>query len=272
LAIFEPANAPHHWQPSALAAGPFAGLQGGAVASLLTAEIERLAAARNWGTAISASAWFLRPTPMAELRTQLSVLTEGGRVSVVDNTLWAVTEEAPCATVRVTLSRERAVEIPGFTSSVSEAADPERLPPRTIKAAHGRPWFMDAMDARAGDCIALFRLYHPIIDGAGPLSQVLGPADWTHGIGRPFQNVVADPNPNLTVQLFRQSQDMSKGAAVGGWVGVRAETRWRPSAGLGTGSGTLLDLTGEIGRVSMSVILVPFPKPERASKPVPARA
>lgn len=269
-AIFEPLESPHHWQPSALAAGPFAGLQGGAVASLLTAEIEALAVARNWGTAVAASAWFLRPTPMAQLRTQLSVLTEGGRVSVVDNDLWAVNEEAPCATVRVTLSRERAVEIPGFTDQVSEAVDPAQLPLRTIKAAHGLPWFMDAMDARAGDGVAWFRLRHAIIDGAGPLSQVLGPADWTHGIARPFQNVVADPNPNLTVQLFRQPQ--------GAWVGVRAETRWRPSAGLGTGSGTLLDLTGEIGRVSMSVILVPFPKaqsaqnPDVASKPVPARA
>jgi hypothetical protein len=264
LAIFESLDAPNHWQPSALAAGPFAGLQGGAVASLLTAEIEALADLRNWGTAISASAWFLRPTPMAELRTQLAALTEGGRVSVVDNTLWAASEEQPCATVRVTLSRERAVEIPGFAEPVSDPADPLLLPPRTIKAAHGRPWFMDAMDARAGDGVAWFRLHHPIIEGAGPLSQVLGPADWTHGIARPFQNVVADPNPNLTVQLFRQPQSA--------WVGVRAETRWRPSAGLGTGSGTLLDLHGEIGRVSMSVILVPFPRPEPAAKPVPARA
>jgi len=264
LAIFEPSKTPHHWHPSALAAGPFAGLQGGAVASLLTAEIEALAAARNWGTAIAISAWFLRPTPMAELRTQFSVVTEGGRVSVVDNTLWAVGEAQPCATVRVTLSRERAVEIPGFAEPVSDAVDPERLPPRTIKAAHGRPWFMDAMDARTGGGVAWFRLHHPIMDGAGPLSQVLGPADWTHGIARPFQNVVADPNPNLTVQLFRAPQSA--------WVGIRAETRWRPSAGLGTGSGTLLDVYGEIGRVSMSVILVPFPKPEAASKPVPARA
>ena len=85
-----------------------------------------------------------------------------------------------------------------------------------------------------------------------PLSSVLGPADWTHGIARPVQNVVADPNPNLTVQLFRPPS--------GPWVGVRAETRWRPAAGLGVGSGMLLDVHGEIGRVSMSVILVPFPK------------
>lgn len=263
MAIFEPGNLPHHWQPSALAAGPFAGLQGGAVASLLTAEIEALAEVRNWGTAISASAWFLRPTPMTELRTQLAVLAEGGRVSVVDNTLWAAGEAQPCATVRVTLSRERAVEISGFVDPTHVTADPSQFPPRVIKAAHGRPWFMDAMEARSGDEIAWFRLTQAIIEGAGPLSSVLGPADWTHGIARPFQNVVADPNPNLTVQLFRKPE--------GAWVGVRAQTRWRPAGGLGTGSGVLFDLHGEIGRVSMSVVLVPFPKAEPAkAAPVPS--
>ena len=192
---------------------------------------------------------------MADLRTQLSVVSEGGRVSVIDNTLWPAGEDQPCATVRVTLSRERAVEIPGFADCRQrEPVDPTRFPLRSPRAAHGQPWFMDAMEARAGDDVAWFRLDHAIIDGAGslPLSSVLGPADWTHGIARPVQNVVADPNPNLTVQLFRPP--------AGPWVGVRAETRWRPAAGLGTGSGMLLDIHGEIGRVSMSVILVPFPK------------
>ena len=76
------------------------------VASLLTAEIEALVAgSNNWGTAIAASV-VLQPTPMAELRAQLSV-EASGRVSVVDNTLWACGEAQPCATVRVTLLRER---------------------------------------------------------------------------------------------------------------------------------------------------------------------
>ena len=76
---------------------------------------------------------------------------------------------------------------------------------------------------------------------------------------------MADPNPNLTVQLFRQPE--------GRWVGIRAEARWRPAGGLGVGSGVLLDINGEIGRVSMSVILVPFPhqtKPEPAQSLAPA--
>ncbi|WP_225670387.1 acyl-CoA thioesterase domain-containing protein [Bradyrhizobium hereditatis] len=146
MAIFEPLG-PHRWQPTPLAAGPFAGLQGGAVASLLTAEIEAQAHQRNWGRAIATSAWFLRPTPMTELRTALSVVTEGGRVSVVDNTLWPAGEEQPCATVRVTLSRERAVDVPGFVEPAREAADPTQFPVRTRQAAHGGPWFMEAMEA-----------------------------------------------------------------------------------------------------------------------------
>jgi hypothetical protein len=253
LAIFEPLGEPHYWQPSALAAGPFAGLQGGAVAALLTAEVEAAAARRKWGTAISATAWFLRPTPMAHLRTRLVVVTEGGRVSVVDNTLWPDNEDQPCATVRVTLSRERGVEVPGFAEPEGAPVDPSRFPLRTRQVAHGRPWFMDAMEARKGDDVGWFRLNHRIIDGAGPLSSVLGPADWTHGIARPFQDVVADPNPNLTVQLFRRP--------CGEWLGIHPQTRWQPAAGLGLGSGTLLDVYGEIGRVSMSVVLVPKPVP-----------
>src|SRR5258708_29146853 len=64
-------------------------------------------------------------------------------------------------------------------------------------------------------------------------------------------------NPNLTVQLFRPP--------LGEWVGIRAQTRWQPATGVGIGSGMLLDVRGEIGRVSMSVVLVPFPKPAAAA-------
>jgi acyl-CoA thioesterase superfamily protein len=257
LPIFEALDVPHHWRPSPLAAGPFAGLQGGAVASLLTAEVEALAGKRNWGTAISSAAWFLRPTPMADLRSEIRVVSEGGRVSVIDNTLRTANEDAPCATVRVTLSRERAIEVPGFVEKDSTPIDPTQYPARTLHLVTGRKWFMDAMEARLGDGIAWFRMNEEIIAGAGPLSSILGPADWAHGIARPVQNVVADPNPNLTVQLFRQPR--------GTWTGVQAETRWMPSAGLGVGSGTLRDVEGEIGRVSMSVVLVPFPKPAMAA-------
>ncbi|MFO1111887.1 MAG: thioesterase family protein [Bradyrhizobium sp.] len=251
MPIFEALEAPHHWRPSPLAAGPFGGLQGGAVASLLTAEIEAASGQRNWGTAISAAAWFLRPTPMSELRTELRVVSEGGRVNVIDNMLWPVGGDTPCATVRVTLSRERAIEVPGLVEARPAPVDPAQYPERKVNMVAGRKWFMDAMEARLGDGVAWFRMHDSIIQGAGPLSSILGPADWAHGIARPVQNVVADPNPNLTLQLFRRPR--------GNWIGVRAEARWTPSTGVGAGGGTLVDVEGEIGRVSMSIVLVPFP-------------
>jgi hypothetical protein len=256
VTIFSPLPAPHCWQPSLLAAGPFAGLQGGAVASLLTAEVEEMAIERDWGSAISVTVWYLRPTPLAALRTQPVIVAAGGRVTVVDNVLWSGDETGPetppCAMARVTLARERPIDIPGSPGDNTKRIDPTLLPQRTRKAPHGRPWFMDAMEARAGDGMAWFRLREQVIDGAGPLTGVLGPADWTHGIDRPVEGAAADPNPNLTVQLFRNP--------VGEWIGIRPQTRWQASSSVGVGHGVLFDVEGEIGCVSMSVVLLPFPK------------
>lgn len=239
------------WQPTPFAAGPFAGLQGGAVAGLLTGEIEAAAAERGWGAAVSAAAWFLRPVPLAPLRTEINVLRQGGRVSVVDNTLWADGAEEPCATARVTLMREREVMLPSYQCEDALRADPTVYPQASRQAPHGGPWFMDAMEARPGADVAWFRMKEPIVEGAGPLTAVLGPADWTHGISRPVHNALADPNPNLTVHLVR--------APRGPWIGIRPVTHWDPARGIGIGRGALLDSWGEIGAVSMAVALTPFP-------------
>jgi len=247
---------PGHWQPSPLAAGPFNGLQGGAIAGLLTAELEALAADKGWGSAISVTTWFLRPTPVATLRTRATSVIEGGRVNVVDNMLYVEGEAAPCATARVTFIRERPLTLSNLPVASMPPVDPSRLPLLCAKAPHGKPLFMDAMEARGDDGVVWFRLKHPIIDGAGAaaavLGPILGPADWTHGLARPLQGVAIDPNPNLTVQLCRKPR--------GEWIGVRAQTWWQPDRGLGTGSGVLLDVDGEIGCVSMAVVLLPWPK------------
>lgn len=237
-----------------MAAGPIAGLQGGAVAGLLTAEIEAAAEARNWGAAVSVTAWFLRPVTMAGLRTEIHVLREGGRVAVVDNSLWAGGDAEACATVRVTLVRDRSLDVPGYAAPPSSVIDPMAFmrPPRRA-APHGKPWFMDAMEVRRGGEVTWFRVHGPIITGAGPLSRALGAADWAHGISRPVSNVVADPNPNLTVHLLRQPR--------GEWIGIKSTTHWTPERGLGKGAGTLFDSEGDVGAVSMAVALTPFPKP-----------
>jgi hypothetical protein len=124
---------------------------------------------------------------------------------------------------------------------------------------------MDAMEARAGAGVAWFRLNHTVIDAAGPPSSVLGPR---------HRASVPERGGRLQPEFDRPAVQEAPGR-VGG---VRAETRWRPETGLGTGSGVLLDRHGEIGQVSMSVILVPFPKaeppqrPEVAARPAAVRA
>jgi hypothetical protein len=65
MSIVEPL-APHLWRPSPLAAGPFAWLQGGAVAGLLTAELEAMGSEKGWGCALSATA--CAPGPHASAR------------------------------------------------------------------------------------------------------------------------------------------------------------------------------------------------------------
>lgn len=254
MAIFESGRTAGRWHPTPLAAGPFSGLQGGAIASLLTAEVEALADTCKWGTAISVTVSFLKPTPMTELRTQIAPLREGGRVNVIDNTMFAIGDTEPCATARVTLTNERSIEAPEIPDRHSAPVDPLHYPLRTIAAFHGRPWMMNAMDSRMGDGIAWFHQNVPIIEGAasGGLSSVLGPADWAHGIARPLHNVAADPNPNLTVQLLK--------APASGWIGIRANAQWDTQRGLGIGGGAILDIHGEIGSVSMAVALTPFPK------------
>lgn len=240
------------WQPSAIAAGPFAGLQGGAIAGLLVGEIEEEAANSGWGMATSASIWFLRPTPAKALHTRITPIHPGGRISVIDSILWADGDEQPCALARVTMAKARSIEIEGYSSPEEEHVDPLRYPLSEPRAPHGRPWFMDAMEVRHGPQVSWFRLKHKVVSEGGSLSQLLGPADWAHGINRPVMNAVADPNPNLNVHLLREPQ--------GEWIGVEPQTHWQPDLGVGVGGGLLRDVMGIIGRVSMSVALTSFPK------------
>ena len=259
MPIFEKDVSPGFWLPSPFAAGPFAGLQGGAIASLLTAEVETLAPVRRWGTATSVTVSFLKATPMVRLRPQVSVLRDGARVCFIDNTMFADGDADPCATARVTLVNERRVEAPDIAAVRAEPIDPEIHPERRPASFHGRARMMDAMEARAGAGIAWFRQTEPIFADApkGTLSSILGPADWAHGIARPLHNVVADPNPNLTVHLLRPPENA--------WIGIKPHTSWDTSRGIGIGSGTIVDVRGEIGSVSMAVALVPFPKPAMAA-------
>jgi len=188
---------------------------------------------------------------MSPLRTWITTVREGGRVTILDNTLWAGGDTQACATVRVLLMQDRAIEVPGCASATSDMVDPTIYPVRHRAAPHGRPWFLDAMETRLAERAVWYRLKQPVIEGAGPLARVLGPADWAHGIFRPVQDLmVADPNPNLSVHLVRPPR--------GDWIGLRPRTHWEPHRGIGMGSAAILDVEGDIGTVSMMVALGPL--------------
>ena len=249
------------WLPAPEARGPFAGLQGGAVAGLLTAEIEQITRAKELGAVVGIAASFYKPAPMGPLRTRPTALRVGRRVSFYGNTLLGLDGEA-CASVRATLIREAPIELPQPRPLRTQPlVDPSAFRLRSAKAPHGEPWFMDIMEARvADDGTAWFRVRADIIEGAGPIARAVGPADWCHGIHRPFRMAVADPNPDLGIRFARPPQ--------GDWIGVRATTLWE-ATGLGIGFGTLLDVFGEFGAVSMSVALMPIARDARSAAFVP---
>jgi hypothetical protein len=236
-----------NWIPSDLAQGPFVGLQGGAVAGLLVAEIEELVAAEQLGHVVGVSVSFYRATPLEALRTSITRTHMGRRVSFIENSLRRKDGEL-CATVRTTVIREATLELPN-TLPVEPPIDASTFVLRKpLQAPHGKPWFMDTMQASVGgDGTAWFKVQVPIIAGAGYFSQALGAADWCHGLNRPFKLAVADPNQDLTMHLVRPP--------VGEWLGIRATTHWQ-SNGIGLGYGTLCDVFGVVGAVSMSVALV----------------
>jgi hypothetical protein len=221
------------------------------VAGLLTAEIEAQALVHGWGQAMGVSAWFLRPTPAAPLRTRISVLRDKGRISIIDNMLWSEDEDDPTAMVRVTLAKPREVDVPGFQSPAHTVRDPAAAP-LSIRRMKIRAGFLDAIEMRTDGGITWFRVKEEVITGAGPLAQLLVPADLAHGLNRPVFNVVADPNPNLSVHLIS--------APRGEWIGLEAETLWQPERGVGVGGARIHDAFGAIGWVSMAVALTPFPK------------
>ncbi|MEQ1639035.1 MAG: acyl-CoA thioesterase domain-containing protein [Methylococcales bacterium] len=240
-------NSAGDWVPSAFAQGPFSGLQGGAIAGLLTAEIEQIAESKKLGHIVGISISFYRPTPLGTVRTNQTIVHSGQRVSFVENSLTREDGKL-CATLRASLIREQAVEFPPFVMNIPKI-DPTALQsPPPLNASHGKPWFMDTMHAKVGlDGTLWFKVDVPIAAGAGYFARAVGPADWCHGIHRPFKVPLADPNQDLTVNLVR--------APVGDWIGVKAKTLWQNS-GIGVGLGTLCDVYGDIGSVSMSVALV----------------
>lgn len=237
----------NRWQSTPAAMGPFKGLQGGGVAGLMAYELEEIAAQLDLGIAVSASIEFLRPTQPGDIQTRPNIERKGRRVSVLSNQII----QGGIATARASVCFIQPAHISSMGMPPKEHHRPETLPPLPPKKAiHGEPWMMDNFEVRPGeDGIIWFRYTDAIVDNMTPMARILGPADWTHGIGRPDTPKLADPNINLNLVLSRHPN--------GEFIGILPKTTWMPT-GIGIGDGTLFDQQGVFGKVMMSVALTAF--------------
>ena len=230
--------------PTEYARGPFGGLQGGAIAALMCAELEGLAREQDLGQPISISANFLKATPFGDVKTEPIGLKTGGRSSTLMNTL--TVDEQVRAVLMLSTLKENAVT--GMAPVVPYmGSPPDRLNPRGAGAIRpDGPWLMDIFEVRVDPetQVAWFGVGEETLKTLTPFCFSLLVADWAHGINRPIQSGYADPNINLMVHWLRPPS--------GSWIGVDSTATWR-DGGIGYGIGKLLDQQGEIGCVSMSV-------------------
>jgi hypothetical protein len=240
------------WIARAEASGPFNGLQGGAAAAVLAAEIER-AAPRGFRP-LSICVEFLRRVPLERaLLIEVRALQLGRRVAVFEAHMSSgdrlharaqMTLAAPAANPRLAEPFESHPRSQPF-------ADPESGIGRQARAPHGGPWLMDSLDGRiSADGVFWFRWIRPLLpqEFQSPFTSLLPPADWAHGIARPgFPGpppASAWPNLDLTVHTARMPS--------GAWVGLRPEGLWTTD-GFAIGGGELIDEAGPFGRVAMGV-------------------
>lgn len=244
-ALFSPTDT-GTWCPDPITRGPFDGMQGGVAAGLMCAEVEAFARQGGLGFVSAFTAHFFKPTPIADLAVATAMLRQGRRVSVVDATLSG--PSGLCAVARATLIQP--ISDDRLPIPPDRPRDPTTLSQVDRAAPHGGPWFMDAMEVRAGEGESWFRQRQPLRPDQGPMTAVLPAADWTHGLRPPLgattRPPAAIPNPDLTVHLFRPP--------VGDWIGLEAASAWSHTS-IGAGWSPLYDVRGPIGQVAMSVAI-----------------
>jgi hypothetical protein len=238
------------------ASGPFAGVQGGAVAGLMASLIQRRVAPNY--RPLSFRAEFFRPTPIGvPLVVAVDVIQSGRRISVLDARI--VTEAKVTARATCTLAAPLSIDAldEDFATEAAPAMpDLAAIRPAMTRAPHGGPWLMDVLDGRTlSDGSHWFRWLAPLLpdNGCTPFARMLGPVDFAHGMARPGlpgrPPVTGWPNTDLSVHVDR--------AISGEWIGMRPVGRWSKSNGLGIGTSALFDTAGQFGRVTMGVVIIP---------------
>jgi acyl-CoA thioesterase len=228
--------------PGPLAAGPFAGLQGGAVAGVLATSMEE--AAPNGMAPLSIRADFLRPAAPEPIDVDVELVRTGSRVAVLAAT--ASIEAKPIA--RAVMAFGRPIESSLVSERPADARVPNDATPVLPRARRSRPTLMDAFDSRTADGTFWFRWLVPLCDGSTPFAHALAPADWSHGLTRPVsEDPVACPNVDLSVAVHRPCASE--------WIGLQVDSIWT-AGGCGTAGGLLVDELGAFGRVAIAFVVV----------------
>lgn len=240
------------WLPHVEATGPFRGLHGGAVSGLVVAAMEERAREEDWGQAMTASVLILRPAPLERLETRIEVLRSGGRVAMLESSLWA----GERLIAKATGAFVKPISLPEVSrvSAAPAPVDPSALPVWGARGPQNRTTFFDALDIRDdGNGMKWGRMKRPMVAFEAPMANLFAFADngtpyWLSGTEFWPPTRWGFPNIDIAVHISR--------APVGPWVGVEPGSDWRDN-GLGLTDSKLYDEAGPLGRACQTVVLTP---------------
>lgn len=265
--MLEPATADDHLYeidgdravPSPYCQGPWdRSLQhGGPVSGLLAWAAERQPAAAPMRIARITVDLF-RGVPMRPLTVTTAVRRDGRRIQAVDVSLLDDGLELARASV-LRIRTDGDVEIP--EEGVAPAG-PAPQPDDDDEAAPGAepewlPGFVRAVDmrnvvgyaGRPGPRFVWCRLRCPVVAGEKPsaVQALVALSDYASGLGNPLDFFrYTSINPDISLHVARRP--------VGEWVGIDAVTHLT-SEGIGMSEAALFDIDGQVGRVSMALVI-----------------
>lgn len=240
-------------RPATHAAGPFKNIHGGAAAAIMAAAA--IKQAPNGFTPVSQRTDFLRSTPLADFKVEVSMAREGKTNIVFDVAL--ISDPTGKRTARSTISfynphaidriKPLPIEPWGGSKGPNTLTDAPDMP----SPSGGSDWMLNVTRVRPDmQGTFWFQWKRPLMSDGWThwFPRVLGPADWVGGFiapGFPMHKIGPWPNTDLTVQVDRPLE--------GDWIGLRPQGNYR-STGHGLGHSQLVDIHGIFGHALASVI------------------
>lgn len=237
-------------------------MHGGAVAALLTRELEQLSAPVPMRLA-RFTLELLRPVPLEPLTVESEVLRDGAKVDLLETTLASGRDHTVVARARALRIRTAELvfgeppdeDVPEFPSEDTDLSDRS-----THEVAHVafhnaavRHRFAHGVFGEVGPAFDWIRLAVPVAPGEEPTpwQRAAAAADFANGISSlaPFDGSTLFINPDLTIHLWREP--------VGEWVGIDSVSH-ASSTWVGASDSAVWDRTGRLGRTNQSLLLDRF--------------